>query len=163
MKVLKNIFALSFCILICSVCFTSSVSAQSRDRVVKSTGSQPTNMPPALQLKPQPASRPTLTNDIVIVGQSTQSTPLVKRTASSKAVNAPGALASGRTVYSMLTSVRLDKAIKERYGLPYRYGSTGPNSYDCSGFVWSSFQEEVARQVSIEAMKPGLVILSKSQ
>ncbi len=123
------------------MCFAGAASAQGRDRVVKSTGSQPTNMPPAPQPKPQPASRPTLTTNIIVVGQSAQSAPLVKRTASVKAVNAPGALASGRTVYSMSTSVRLDRAIKERYGLPYRYGSTGPNSYDCSGFVWSSFQE----------------------
>jgi len=35
----------------------------------------------------------------------------------------------------------MDRAIKERYGLPYHYGSTGPNSYDCSGFVWSIYQE----------------------
>ena len=98
-------------------------------------------MPPAQQPKPQPASRPVLTNDIIVVGVKKESVPLVQRTASVRAVTTAGALAAGRTVYSMSTSVRLDKAIKERYGLPYRYGSTGPNSYDCSGFVWSSFQE----------------------
>jgi len=49
--------------------------------------------------------------------------------------------AAGRTVYNSLTSVKLDNAIKSRYGLPYHYGSTGPNSYDCSGFVWSAFQD----------------------
>lgn len=32
-------------------------------------------------------------------------------------------------------------AIQERYGTPYRMGATGPNRYDCSGFVWSVFQE----------------------
>ena len=126
------------------MCFAGAASAQGRDRVVKSTGSQPTNMPPPASPKPQPASRPTLTNqnDIVIVRQSTQSAPLIQRTASVKAVNATaGALVAGKTVYSMSTSNRIDKAIKARYGLPYRYGSTGPNSYDCSGFVWSVFQE----------------------
>ncbi|HLM59293.1 MAG TPA: NlpC/P60 family protein, partial [Pyrinomonadaceae bacterium] len=25
--------------------------------------------------------------------------------------------------------------------IPYRYGSTGPTSYDCSGLVWSVFQD----------------------
>jgi cell wall-associated NlpC family hydrolase len=49
--------------------------------------------------------------------------------------------AAGRAVYNAATSVRLDQAIKSRYGIPYRYGSTGPNTYDCSGFVWSAFQE----------------------
>ena len=126
------------------MCFAGAASAQGRDRVVKSTGSQPTNMPPPAPPKPQPASRPTLTNsnDIVIVRQNAQSAPLIQRTASVKAVNTTaGALVAGKTVYSMSTSARIDKAIKERYGLPYRYGSTGPNSYDCSGFVWSVFQE----------------------
>ena len=31
-------------------------------------------------------------------------------------------------------------AIEMRLGTPYRLGSTGPNRYDCSGFVWSVFQ-----------------------
>jgi len=49
--------------------------------------------------------------------------------------------AAGRTVYNTPTTMRLDQAIKSRYGLPYHYGSEGPYSYDCSGFVWSTFQE----------------------
>jgi len=32
-------------------------------------------------------------------------------------------------------------AIEERLGVPYRLGSEGPNRYDCSGFVWSVFQQ----------------------
>ena len=32
-------------------------------------------------------------------------------------------------------------AIVERLGTPYRLGATGPNRYDCSGFVWSVFQQ----------------------
>jgi len=31
-------------------------------------------------------------------------------------------------------------AIDERLGSPYRWGATGPNNFDCSGFVWSIFQ-----------------------
>ncbi len=31
-------------------------------------------------------------------------------------------------------------AIDARLGTPYRMGATGPNRYDCSGFVWSVFQ-----------------------
>src|SRR5436190_22412015 len=48
---------------------------------------------------------------------------------------------SGLTVYGTNASLLLDQAIKERYGLPYHYGSTGPYAYDCSGFVWAAFQE----------------------
>ena len=31
-------------------------------------------------------------------------------------------------------------AINVRIGTPYRLGADGPNSFDCSGFVWSVFQ-----------------------
>jgi len=31
-------------------------------------------------------------------------------------------------------------AIEHRLGAPYHWGSEGPNAFDCSGFVWSSFQ-----------------------
>ena len=32
-------------------------------------------------------------------------------------------------------------SIQTKLGIPYRYGSTGPNRYDCSGFVWAVFTE----------------------
>ncbi len=35
----------------------------------------------------------------------------------------------------------LSSAIEMRLGTPYRMGATGPNRFDCSGFVWSVFQE----------------------
>jgi peptidoglycan endopeptidase LytE len=31
-------------------------------------------------------------------------------------------------------------AIEDRLGSRYRWGATGPNRFDCSGFVWSIFQ-----------------------
>ena len=34
----------------------------------------------------------------------------------------------------------LTPAIEERLGSPYRWGGTGPTSFDCSGFVWSIYQ-----------------------
>jgi cell wall-associated NlpC family hydrolase len=86
-------------------------------------------------------SRPILTNEIKVVRPDEAWEPVVQKTGSSKAVNAPSGLAAGKTAYGMSNSVLLDRAIKERYGIPYRYGSTGPNTYDCSGFVWSAFQE----------------------
>jgi cell wall-associated NlpC family hydrolase len=33
------------------------------------------------------------------------------------------------------------EAIEERLGTPYRLGTEGPFRFDCSGFVWSVFQE----------------------
>jgi NlpC/P60 family len=34
----------------------------------------------------------------------------------------------------------IQSAIDERLGSSYHWGATGPNSFDCSGFVWSTFQ-----------------------
>lgn len=147
MKVFTKILFFSVCVTSATVFFTGSASAQDRDRVIKSTGSQPTHLPlaptqsQAANTEATPAARPALTNNIIVVKSQPDSEPLVKRTGSSRAVNAPSGMAAGKTAYGMPTSVRLDQAIKSRYGTPYRYGSTGPNTYDCSGFVWSVFQE----------------------
>ncbi len=35
----------------------------------------------------------------------------------------------------------MSSAIDERLGARYRWGATGPSSFDCSGFVWSIFHE----------------------
>src|SRR5262245_20450966 len=35
---------------------------------------------------------------------------------------------------------QLMAAIDQRFGTPYRWGATGPNRYDCSGFVWAIYQ-----------------------
>lgn len=35
---------------------------------------------------------------------------------------------------------QLSEAIHERLGAHYHWGGTGPKGFDCSGFVWSSFQ-----------------------
>jgi len=34
---------------------------------------------------------------------------------------------------------QLMAAIDQRLGTPYRWGATGPNRYDCSGFVWAIY------------------------
>lgn len=144
----KKILFLSACVLFAAVCFTDSASSQVRDRVSKTTASQPTNLlsapaqPQADKTQPLSYSRPALTNKIIVVNPESTKEPLVKKTGSSMPTNAPSSMAAaGRTAYGASASARLDQAIKSRYGLRYRYGSTGPNTYDCSGFVWSVFQE----------------------
>lgn len=122
----------------------NTANAQVRDRVVKPTSSQPTNQPaPTTQIKPTNSSRPTLTNEVRVVRSADPAwEPKVEKTASTGAMNSVAAMvAAGKATYGMETSIRLDRAIKSRYGIPYRYGSTGPNRYDCSGFVWSAFNE----------------------
>jgi cell wall-associated NlpC family hydrolase len=43
--------------------------------------------------------------------------------------------------YAANVSGQMMQAISSRLGIPYHYGSTGPNRYDCSGFVWSVFND----------------------
>ena len=155
---LKKIFFLSVCFAIAAVNFTGSLSAQDRARVIKPNSSQPVNQPPIQapapeqKSKPISSSRPVLTTKIEVAkidvakanpadDANKTSESLVKKTASSKPVNAAPNFAAAKTVYGPAVSTKLDQAIKSRYGIHYRYGTTGPNSYDCSGFVWSAFQE----------------------
>ena len=138
---------LSVSALVATVCFPGFTSAQARDRVVKTTSSQPTNLPSAntqpTVVTKSSSSRPTLTNEIRVAQPPDAAwEPKVAKTASSMPMNsAAGMAAAGRAVYAASTSSRIDQAIKSRYGIPYRYGSSGPRTYDCSGFVWSVFQE----------------------
>ncbi len=34
----------------------------------------------------------------------------------------------------------MSSAIDQRLGIPYSWGANGPSRFDCSGFVWSTFQ-----------------------
>ena len=143
----KRIIALLVC-AVAVVCGTAeAANAQGRDRIVRTTSSQPVNAP---QTAPKPtvvttgSSRPTLTTDIQVVRGSRNDAawePTVQKTASTTAANVGTMAAMGRTAYAASTSIRLDNAIKSRYGIRYVYGSSGPNSYDCSGFVWAAFKE----------------------
>lgn len=150
LKFFKKSFLLSVCVLCACAGITVTASAQSRDRVVKPTSSQPTNLPPASKpvgVVSTSSSRPVLTNEIQVVRTEAPAKldaawePLVTKTASTKATSVAAMASAGKTMYGMETSVRLDQAIKSLYGIPYRYGSTGPNRYDCSGFVWAAFQQ----------------------
>jgi len=149
---LKKYLFLSAFVVVFTIGSTVTAAAQGRDRVVKTTSSQPVNMPPSAPpptIQRTTSSRPTLTDPIIVVGQPKPSgpnaaavtAPLVKRTALSSATNIGSALTAGRTAYGMSISQRIYQGIMERWGKPYVYGSTGPNTYDCSGFVWSVFNE----------------------
>lgn len=125
----------------------SEAAAQDRQRVVTTSSSRPLNqpIPPSEASKPvvntQSSSRPVrpmLTNDIV-VPEAPKS--LVKKTAASAPSYGMGSIASGRVVYGAGTSSLIMRGIQARLGIPYLYGSTGPNRYDCSGFVWSVFRD----------------------
>ncbi len=143
----KNTIAFLVCAIAFTLCTAQAATAQGRDRIVKTTSSQPVNAP---QPAPKPvvvttgSSRPTLTTDIQVVRGTRNDAawePTVQKTAATTAANVGTMAAMGRTAYGASTSIRLDNAIKARYGIRYVYGTSGPNTYDCSGFVWAAFQE----------------------
>ncbi len=143
MKKITYLAAAAF--LIC-IGLTASTAAQDRERVVRTTSSQPINQPQTIaRPKPltssapinAPQSRPALTNSITVAKPDES---LVKKTGSSSPVNAMKA-AAGKAVYTSSISSKIYAGIQNRLGIPYLYGSTGPNRYDCSGFVWSVFQD----------------------
>lgn len=103
-------------------------------QVIKPTSSRPTTPPPVI-------NRPTLTNNIV-VNSSQPETPLVKKTGSSNPTNtASNTTTKSNLIYSAVSTSMMMNSIKAKLGIPYLYGSTGPNRYDCSGFVWAVFNE----------------------
>ncbi len=140
--------------LLCRICVislialfaTNTLFAQGRERVVQP---QVTTEQEEVQLaeeqqdssqinkgKPFPYSpnvqkRKTLEQPIVIVGQP-QKTAI--------AVNPKPQNYTNNNQSLNLVNQRLLQAIQSKIGIPYVYGSTGPNSYDCSGLVWSVFQ-----------------------
>ncbi len=128
--------------------FASNATAQGRERVVKPVLSQPINAPTeatpyktrsTVSSKPTnvPAPRPTLTTEINLSPEYRQS--LIKKTAESMPV---GVLATSRgSRYNASATTAMMRSIQSKLGIPYRYGSTGPYRYDCSGFVWSVFSD----------------------
>ena len=129
---------------------TFYVSAQDRDRVVKPVLSQPVNQPATPQadksrttLSSQPlnapATRKPLTNDIKVSEEYKQQ--LIKKTADSRPVSAIVPLAARVSRFDNTTTSSMERAIQSKLGIPYRYGSSGPNRFDCSGFVWAVFSE----------------------
>lgn len=148
---LRKIFYLSVCVALLTFSLTETSIAQGRARIVRPTSSQPINAPQPTETNRRtialptsnPASRPVLTNNI-IVQNNPVSKPLVTKTASTKPVSPAAAnavsAAGSRSLYSSVISSNMLNTVQDLYGIPYLYGSTGPNRYDCSGFVWTVFQ-----------------------
>jgi peptidoglycan endopeptidase LytE len=140
-----NNIAFLVCAIALTLCTAQAATAQGRDRIVRTTSSQPVNAPqPAPTVVTTGSSRPTLTNDIQVVRGNRNDAawePSVTKTSSTAATSVATLAAMGRTAYGSSTSVLLDNAIKARYGIRYVYGTSGPNTYDCSGFVWAAFRD----------------------
>src|SRR4051812_46313752 len=135
-----RIIQLTVCFVFLAVSFASPTIAQNRARIVKTTLSRPINQPASLPktsipvIKTLSSSKPVLTNDPVI------EKPLIEKTSITSPVNAMAAMLAASN-YVISTSTQMLGAINGRLGIPYHYGSEGPNRYDCSGFVWSVFKD----------------------
>lgn len=128
----------SLCVSLCLMIFFVSLAdvsyAQERSRVVQP--SQPTQ--PKTENR-----RPPLTDRLIVrqqEQQKKQNQPLVKNTASSRSTTNSNA-ANLFATSSVAIQKKMIISIQSKYGLRYVYGSTGPNTYDCSGFVWSVFND----------------------
>jgi len=152
--ILKKSLYLLVCFVFLSAFGFSEANAQQRARIVKLTSSQPTsqptNQPPTTDKTKTTGSsqlttqRPTLTNKIVVANPTQNQPNLVKKTASTQMTNAAvvnNSTMSSRLMYSAAFNQKVLFSIQNKLGIPYRYGSEGPNSYDCSAFVWKVFQE----------------------
>jgi len=120
--------------------------AQSRERVVGSERGQTVEKSDSnresqpVTRTPNPVSRPVLTNQIrVVTNNNPPPTSLVKKTVSSTPTNSANPNYKSNQSLAAFNQ-RLMGAMQSKIGLVYRYGSDGPNSYDCSGLVWSVFQ-----------------------
>ncbi len=141
--------------LFCRICFatliavfaTNTFFAQGRERVVQSQPEptaeivQPNNgeedSTSVNKGKPFPYSPPVqkrsiLTQPIIIVSQP--------QNVAVKSDNKPTPVNYPNTQSLNSVNQKLLRAIQSKIGIPYVYGSEGPNSYDCSGLVWSVFQ-----------------------
>ena len=145
-------FCLSFAIF--SMVFTVNTNAQERSRIVESKPSNIESQDFQQEYQPEPAAkiqrsvialptnipgRSVLTNNITIAESAGTYQPLVKKTASSKPTNSIPNNYVAKSSYSGIFNQRLLQSIQTKIGIPYRYGSDGPTSYDCSGLVWSVF------------------------
>lgn len=129
----------SLCVSLCLTIFFVSLAnvnyAQERSRIVQPN--QPTQ--PNTQTR-----RPTLTDQLIVRKQTEQQNrnqPLVNKTASSISTADTSNNANLTAVSSLAVQKKMMSSIQSKYGLRYVYGSTGPNTYDCSGFVWSVFND----------------------
>ncbi len=124
---------------------TSEAIAQERNRIIDKSSKTKSKKNKTKKLRPTTTitnsknkKQLQLTNKIVVVNNKNKS--LVKKTSSSKAINSVDT--PTRTLaYSAITRAMMLQSIKAKIGLRYRYGSQGPRTYDCSGFVWKVFQE----------------------
>lgn len=140
----RNLLSFSLFTVLLLPLFALNNFGQTRQRIINGEReSQPVQSNTTVTQSPSPTrnpiSRPVLTNEIRVVTNPTPA-PLVKKTVSSTPTNPPPVNYLSNQSLAIFNK-RLMGAMQTKLGIPYRYGSDGPRSYDCSGLVWSVFQD----------------------
>ncbi|HYH84068.1 MAG TPA: C40 family peptidase [Pyrinomonadaceae bacterium] len=93
--------------------------------------------------RPRQVSQPTTTTTTETNGRTKLENDLVVVSTDETESDEPEESVGGFASPSSMGQVErlMLAAIQERIGTPYRMGATGPNRYDCSGLVWSVFQQ----------------------
>ncbi len=147
--IFKNRLCISLCLSVFFLSFAIVSNAQTRSRIVATPESQPTNTQGSTDkvkrnVMSSPTTnasqRPVLMNNITVVKQNQATQPLVKKTVDSKSTSSI-LNTNSHLIYTPNVNQRLMLSIQSKLGIPYLYGSMGPNRYDCSSFVWKVFQE----------------------
>ena len=124
--------------------FSATADAQvySRPRIVPTGTEASKTTPKTSQTTSTVMQRPTLTNQIVVANQ-TPAPPqqLVRKTVDSRPVNPAVSNLAASLAYNSSFSQKMQQSILSKIGIRYVYGTEGPNTYDCSGFVWSVFRD----------------------
>lgn len=110
--VFNKIFSRVLAVCVALTVFAMTVAAQSETRLHQATSITTTAI--------EPDGTPRLENDLVIISRAK-----------------PPAANSATLRFDQL----LLTAIDSRLGSRYVWGAAGPRVFDCSGFVWSSFQQ----------------------
>jgi peptidoglycan DL-endopeptidase LytE len=133
---LKSFFNKCLFVSLVLFAFNFSVISQERERIVtnekpessESVKTTQINPPKYVTSSPTVEKRPALKQNIVIV----------KSRQKDKDASASDDSLGNLSITNF--NQRLQQAIDAKIGIPYRYGSTGPMTFDCSGLVWSVFQ-----------------------
>jgi len=80
-------------------------------------------------------ARNTLTNDLIPISADD---PIIISEASAEEIKAAAAIPTANTGFNF--QQLMSSAIDQRLGARYSWGAAGPSRFDCSGFVWSTFQ-----------------------
>jgi cell wall-associated NlpC family hydrolase len=126
---------MSFCKLFprtLATCFALSLLAVST-QAQQQSATRPRQAATAATTTNEVQGRTTLENDLVVVSTAPEGEEVEAEYSVPRFGAGPAGL--GQLERTMLS------AIEQRLGTPYRMGTEGPYRYDCSGFVWSVFQQ----------------------